>query len=83
MPNFCSPSSPGTFHILIVKFPMSLLDFTIELSSRAVRQYGLQSFQTGCIKLEIFLPKNQHTTLAITEIIYPKNMGALLVMNFE
>ena len=24
-------------------------------------QYGLWSFQTGCIKLERFLPKNQHT----------------------
>ena len=26
-----------------------------------LRQYGLWSFQTGGTKLEIFLPKNQHT----------------------
>ena len=27
----------------------------------ALWQYGLWSFQTGDTKLEIFLPKNQHT----------------------
>ena len=30
-------------------------------SLSAVWQYGLWSFQTGDTKLEIFLPKNQHT----------------------
>ena len=29
--------------------------------SFTVWQYGLWSFQTGCAKLERFLPKNQHT----------------------
>ena len=31
------------------------------IGERPLWQYGLWSFQTGGTKLEIFLPKNQHT----------------------
>ena len=33
----------------------------IKTGKCTVWQYGLWSFQTGGTKLEIFLPKNQHT----------------------
>ena len=35
--------------------------FKISLTDPALWQYGLSSFQAGGIKLERFLPKNQHT----------------------
>ena len=34
---------------------------TVVWSDSIIRQYGLSSFQAGGIKLERFLPKNQHT----------------------
>ena len=50
----------------ILKF-ISCQEFTstLILSMYVLWQYGLWSFQTGVIKLERFLPKNQHTQTLI------------------
>ena len=45
---------------IIVELCLSVI-FNIVLLGAAVWQYGLWSFQTGYVKLERFLPKNQHT----------------------
>ena len=42
-------------------FTLLLTVCTVVKSKLCVWQYGLWSFQTGGTKLEIFLPKNQHT----------------------
>ena len=48
---------PGGLKLTILGNPSRLL----LLATQVRKPYGLWSFQTGGTKLEIFLPKNQHT----------------------
>ena len=43
------------------KISYVIRDLPLELHISGLWQYGSWSFQTGGTKLEIFLPKNQHT----------------------
>ena len=61
--NFVRTFIPGGKFIL--EYIVVVCSYMIQNSCRDLNdhlwQYGLWSFQTGSRKLEIFLPKNQHT----------------------